>query len=365
MNGAPDHRAAEVAAKLALARGWLDDSGACALRLRGVDWFAWITAGGSGALALAGATGIAEVLVTAGDACILTDEVEAERLRTEEVPPGFSFHVTPWSDTEWRDQFVAGAAEGAPVVSDRPAAGEQPLPQLARQQRLRLSPDEQQRYRALGADAALAMSEAMRAARPGWTEYALAGEGARALWRRGIDPALVMAAGARRLAHHRHPTASAEPLGERAMLAFGARRHGLYANLTGFVTFGAAPVAQAELMTVEATALATCAPGNSLATVYHALLQAYRHAGHDDALRAEPHGGVAGYQAHEVVATASSALQLEAGMAVAFNPALQGIRLEDTFLIGQHGLENLMLDPAWPAALVQGRSRPLWLEAAC
>jgi hypothetical protein len=365
MSGAPDHRAAEVAGKLALARGWLDDSGACALRLRGVDWFAWVTAGGSGALALAGATGVAEVLVSAGDACILTDEVEADRLGTEEVPPGFSFHVTPWADTEWRDQFVAGVAEGAPVVSDRPAAGELPLPQLARQQRLRLTPGEQQRYRALGADAALAMSEAMRAARPGCTEYALAGEGARALCRRGIDPALVMAAGARRLARYRHPTASAEPLGERAMLTFSARRHGLYANLTRFVTFGAAPVAQAELMTVEATALATCAPGNSLAAVYHALLQAYRHAGHDDALRAAPQGGVTGYQAHEVVATASSALQLEAGMAVAFKPGLQGISLEDTFLIGQHGLENLTLDPAWPAALVQGRSRPLWLEAAC
>jgi Xaa-Pro aminopeptidase len=362
MTAPAGHRALEVAAKLALARRWL--GGAGALRLRGGDWFAWITAGGAGA-APAAAAGIAEVLVTAGDACILTDEIEADRLREEEVPPGFSFHVTPWDDTDWREQFVADAAAGAPVASDRPVGAEVPLAPAAAQQRLVLSAAEQQRYRRLGLDAAQAISEALRAARPDWTECQLAGEGARALWRRGIEPALVLAAGAARLPRWRQPPPSMASLGERAMLAFGARRHGLYANLTRFVTFGAAPLAQAELMTLEATALAACVPGNSLAAVYHALQHAYRHAGHADAIREHHQGGVTGYRAREVLATASCALALEAGMAVAFNPSLAGIRLEDTFLIGQHGLDNITLDPGWPAATVQGRSRPLWLEAAC
>ncbi|MET0857895.1 MAG: peptidase M24, partial [Telluria sp.] len=65
MSAAADHRAVEVAAKLALARQWLADSGAGALRLRGIDWFAWLTAGGSSAVLLAAETGVAEVLVTA------------------------------------------------------------------------------------------------------------------------------------------------------------------------------------------------------------------------------------------------------------------------------------------------------------
>ncbi|MDB5936250.1 MAG: peptidase [Massilia sp.] len=359
------HRAEEVAAKLALARRWLADAGAGALRLRGIDWFAWITAGGSSAVLLAAEVGVAEVLVTVGDACILTDEIEADRLREEEVPPGFSFHVTPWADTEWREQFVADAAAGAPVLSDRPTAGELPLEPPARYLRLVLSAAEQQRYRRLGLDAAVAMSEVMRAARPDWTEFQLAGEGARALWRSGIEPALVLAAGATRLPLYRHPTASSAPLGERAMLVFCGRRHGLYANLTRFVTFGAAPLEQAELMTLEATALAACVPGNSLAAVYHALQQAYRHAGRPDAIREHHQGGVTGYLAREVLATASSVLGLQAGMAVALNPSFAGIKLEDTFLIGQHALENLTLDPGWPSTTVQGRLRPLWLEAAC
>lgn len=358
-------RTAEVAAKLAQARRWLDEAGAGALRLRGIDWFAWATAGGSSAVLHGADAGVAEVLVTRGDACILADEIDADRLREEEVPAGFSYHVTPWADPEWREQFVLEGAGGAPVLSDRPAGAEQALGPAAHHQRLVLSLAEQQRYRQLGSEAAAAMTEVMRAARADWTEHALAGEGARALWRRGIHPARVTAAGARRLALYRDPTPSSELLGECAMLVFGARRHGLYANLARFLSFGAAaPEAQAELLTVEATALAACAAGNSLAAVYHALGHAYRHAGRPEAIREYHQGGITGYLPHEMLATANTALALAPGMALAFNPSFGGIRIEDTFLLGEHGLENLTFDPAWPAANVQGRMRPLWLEAA-
>lgn len=365
MSGSPAQRAPEAAAKLALARRWLAEAGVGALRLRGADWFAWITAGGAGAVQQAAAAGGAEVLVTPGDACILTDEIEADRLKDEQVPPGFSFHATPWSDIEWREQYVREAAAGAPVLSDRPAAGEVALAPAAQHQRLVLSAPEQQRYRQLGMEAAAALTEAMRAARPDWTEFELAGAAARALWRRGIAPAQVLAAGTRRLALYRDPLPADDPLGEHAMLAIAGRRDGLHANLTRFVTFGAAPSLQAELMTVEATALAACVPGNSLAAVYHALGHAYRHAGQPDAIRAYHQGGITGYLVHELLASASTALALEPGMALAFTPSVGGIRLEDTFLLGERGLDNLTLDPDWPAVTVQGRTRPLWLESTC
>jgi Xaa-Pro aminopeptidase len=359
------HRSEEVAHKLALLRAELARAGAGAIRLRGTDWFAWITAGGSSAVLLAAETGVAEVLVTPDEACILTDEIEADRLRDEEVPPGFTFHVTPWADVEWRERYVLGAAAERAVLSDRPLGDELALPALLRTRRMVLSVPEQQRYRVLGLEAAAAMSEVMHAVRPDWTEFQLAGAGAAALWKRGIHPALVLAAGARRLPLYRHPTPSAEPVGERAMMVFCGRRHGLYANLTRFVTFGKAPPNQLELLEVEATGLAACKPGNSLSAVYHALAQAYRHAGQPEAIREHHQGGITGYLAREIVATASTATELESGMAVAFNPSFKGIKIEDTFLIGADGLENLTFDPDWPSIQVHGRMRPMWLEATC
>ena len=358
-------RAQEVADKLALLRATLASTGAGAVRLRGIDWFAWITAGGSSAVLHTTDVGIAEVLITPNDACVLTDDIEGERLRLEEVPAGFSFHIEPWAETELRERFVLGAAEGGAVLSDRPERDEQALPLPLRQRKLVLGEAEQARYRLLGREAAEAMTEVLHRARPDWTEQQLAGAGAEALWRRGIHPALVLVAGARRLPLFRHATPTHEPLGERAMLVFCARRHGLYANLTRFVSFGgagSAPQAQRVLMDVEATGLAAVAPGKSLSSVYHALAQAYRHAAVEGAIREHHQGGITGYLAREIVATASTATQLEQGMAFAFNPSYNGMKIEDTFLLGPDGLENLTFDPAWPSVDHHGRARPLWLE---
>ncbi|MEX5748216.1 M24 family metallopeptidase [Massilia sp. X63] len=364
-------RAAEVADKLALLRAQLAAAGAGAVRLRGVDWFAWVTAGGSSAVLQTTDGGVAEVLVTPEEACILTDAIEAERLRAEELPDGFTFHVEPWAEPELRERYVQNAAAGRTILSDRPAngavAGEQPLPHALRQRRMVLGPAECERYRLLGREAAEAMGETLRRARPDWTEFQLAGAGAEALWRRGIHPALVLAAGERRLPAWRHPTPTAERIGARAMLVFCARRHGLYANLTRFVRFaGGSPAPldeQRALMEVEATGLAAVQPGKSLSAVYHALEAAYRHADREEAIREHHQGGITGYRAREILAGPSTATLLEEGMAFAFNPSFAGVKIEDTFLLGPHGLENLTFDPGWPAADVHGRKRPLWLEA--
>lgn len=361
-------RAEEVAQKLAVLRAAMEQHGARAVRLRGSDWFAWATAGGSNVVLLTAETGVAEVLVTSDEACILTDDIELARLRAEEVPAGFTFHAAPWDQVDMRDIYVRSLADDDAVLSDRPQHGELPLPAAPRARRLVLGAGEQERLRQLGRAAAEAMSDVLRRARPDWTEYDLAGAGADALWQRGIEPALVLTAGAARLPRYRHATPSQALLGERAMMVFCARRHGLYANLTRFVSFGsegtAARAAQRDLLTVEATGLAAIKPGASLSAVYHALAQAYQHADRAGALREHHQGGITGYAAREIVATAITATELVEGMAFAFNPSFQGVKVEDTFLLGRQGLENVTYDPAWPSIDVQGRARPLWLEAS-
>jgi Xaa-Pro aminopeptidase len=298
---------------------------------------------------------------------VLTDEIEAERIRQEEVPAGFTFHIAPWAETELHDTYALNAAGGGVVLSDRPRPGEQALPHSLRLRRMASTPAEQERYRALGREAAEAMSEVLRAARPDWSEYRLAGAGAEALLRRGIQPAQVLAAGGRRLHLFRHPTPTHEPIGDHAMLVFSARRHGLYANLTRFVTFRPLSLdernEQHDILQVEATGLDAVRPGQSLAAVYHALEAAYRHANRPDAIRSYHQGGITGYGARELGASPTSATGLETGMALALNPSFDGIKIEDTFLLGPAGLENLTLDPSWPTTTIGGRHRPLWLEA--
>jgi Xaa-Pro aminopeptidase len=358
----------EVSTKLELIRQALTETEAQGLRLRGTDWFAWATAGGSNTVLLTAETGIAEVLVTAQDAWVLTDEIEAQRLQDEELSADFRLHVNPWADAAERESFVRDATDGGKVLSDRPLPHvEKRLPASLQQHKRVMMSREIQRYRQVGRRASEAMTEVLKAAKPTWTEYQLAGAGAEALWARGLHPALTLVAGERRLPLYRHATPSSEPLGRQAMMVFCARGYGLYANLTRFVCFGALGPENVELhrhvREIEAVALNLCQAGTTLDAVYQALAQAYEQHGFPHAIREHHQGGTTGYLAREIVANPLTTDTLAENMAVAWNPSLTGAKIEDTFVILKDGkLENLTFDPNFPSVEVEGRLRPVPLS---
>ncbi|WP_445631200.1 M24 family metallopeptidase [Nostoc sp. DSM 114167] len=355
----------EVSKKLELIRQTLHESEVQGLRLRGTDWFAWVTAGASNTVLLTAETGVAEVLVTTEDAWVLTDEIEAQRLQDEELPANFKVYANPWADYAARESFVRDVTGGGKVVSDRPISNlEQPLPVTLQKHKRVMMSSELERYRQVGQKASQAMTEVLKAAKPTWTEYQLAGAGAEALWAQGLHPALTLVAGERRLPLYRHATATGEQIGQQAMLVFCARGYGLYANLTRFVCFSELSGERAELHShvreIEAVILNLCQPGTTLDAVYHALAQAYEQHGFPNAIREHHQGGTTGYLAREIVANPTTTDALTEGIAVAWNPSLPGAKVEDTFVILKDGkLENLTFDPNFPNVEVEGRLRPV------
>jgi Xaa-Pro aminopeptidase len=358
----------EVSTKLELIRRTLAESEAQGLRLRGTDWFAWATAGASNTVLLTTETGIAEVLVTAQDAWVLTDEIEAQRLQDEELPANYQLYINPWTNSAARESFVCDATGGGKVLSDRPISHvEKLLPRSLQDYKRVMTSSEIERYRQVGRKASEAMTEVLKAAKSSWTEYQLAGAGAEALWARGLHPALTLVAGERRLPLYRHATPTEEQLGREAMLVFCARGYGLYANLTRFVCFGALLDEQAKLhqqvREIEAQALNVCKPEISLNSVYHTLAKAYEQHGFNHAIREHHQGGTTGYLAREIVANPTTTDTLTEGIAVAWNPSLPGAKVEDTFVILDNGnLENLTFDSNFPNVEVEGRWRPIPLE---
>lgn len=358
----------EVAAKLELIRNALTETEAQGVRFKGTDWFAWATAGGSNTVLLTAETGVAEVLVTLENAWILTDEIEAQRLKDEEISENFQFQINPWADTEARESFVREATNGGKVLCDRPIPHiEKRLPPSLQNHKRVLMSSELERYRELGRKASEAMTEVLKAAKPTWTEYQLAGAGAEALWARGLHPALTLVAGERRLPLYRHATASGEQIGRQAMMVFCARGYGLYANLTRFVYFGAMAdeykKLHQDIREIEAFALHLCQPETGLNSVYDGIKQAYEKYGYPNAIREHHQGGSTGYLAREIVANPTTTDTLAENMAVAWNPSLPGAKIEDTFAILNDGkLENLTFDPNWPSLEIEGRLRPLPLE---
>lgn len=354
----------EIQHKLALIRQSLSDTGTSGIRLRGTDWFAWATAGGSHTVLLTAETGVAEVFVTATDAWILTDTIEAQRLQDEEISTDFQIMAHAWVEPDQRAAFVEAVTDRGQVLSDRPTASEVALPEALMQQKRMLVSSEIDRYRQVGRLASAAMTEALTQAQPDWTEYQLAGAGAAALWKRGLHPALTLVAGERRLPLYRHATASQELLGNMAMLVFCARGFGLYANLTRFVSFGQLSATQSQLhediREIEAIALDQCQVNTPLEHIYRTLQQAYEQHSYPTAIDEHHQGGTTGYLAREVVATPKTIDRLAANMAMAWNPSLPGAKIEDTFLLHEDNqLENLTLDPKWATVTIHDRPRPL------
>ena len=352
----------ELETKLSKVRAILDSKGLGAVRLRGVDWFAWATCGGSNVVLLAAETGVAEVLITKDGAWVLTDVIEEARLREEEVPAGLPVWACPWTERSRQNDFVQERRGKGPVASDRPAAGEVGLPVELVELRSALMPEELERYRALGRESAEAMTEVLQAAKPEWTGWQLAGAGSEVLWARGIHPTLTLVGEERRVPIYRHATASRERLGARAMLVFCARRHGLFANFTRFVYFRQ-PTAEekklaADVARVEAAGLKASRPGATLGQVYSALVNAYAETGHPGGEKLHHQGGSCGYLSRDVVAMPGSTVVLQKNNAVAWNPSLPGAKIEDTIVVSDAGMEVLTVDPRWPTFKVENLSRP-------
>lgn len=340
-----------------------DDLGA--FRLRGVDWFSWATGGGSSVVLQTDESGVAEIFVTRDSAFILTDSIEAERLKAEECNDSYTVWECAWQNRDSREDFVRSLTEGRAIASDRPSGDERRLPRELIEAKLCLMPEEIQRYRALGREASQAMSEVLRQARPDWTGFQLAAEGAAALWKRGIHPALVLIGDARRLPIYRHPTPSADRLGDRAMMVFCARRGGLFANLTRFVYFRKPTAEDLALRdavaAVEARAWAHSRPGKSLGEVYEQIVQAYGEYGFPDEYLKHHQGGTTGYRAREEVAGPESRNRLKTNMALAWNPSLTGTKIEDTVIVAENGVEVLTEDAEWPHFIVNSQRRPDYL----
>ncbi|WP_027882948.1 M24 family metallopeptidase [Meiothermus rufus] len=324
-------------------RTWMYAQGLKHFFLQQPENFAWLTGGGDNTV-VAFRPAAAWLEVTPQAVRLHASQIEAERLLEEEAP-GLELVRYPWFQ---------------PPTPQGPSDLEHDLTPL----RLILSPEEATRYRALGQETATALGQALRAARPEWSERQLAGAIAEELHSRGIQPLVLLVAGEARVFRYRHPLPQPAPLGRLCLGVVCGRRHGLVASVSRLRSFGH-PMAQLlnqQVAQVEAAALAASRAGASLGEVLEAIRAGYQAIGQAGAFEEHHQGGLTGYRPREVLARPHSPQRLEVGMALAWNPSLPGAKLEDTFLLTPQGLENLTFDPHWPSFALEGRLRPLVYE---
>jgi Xaa-Pro aminopeptidase len=340
-----------------------------ALLLQRVSSFAWATCGAASYVNTAATTGVASLLITPTGRYVITDNIEATRLRQEEQleAQGWELRVAPWHEA---NNAVAELTRGGKFACDGPYPQAVDLSSEMARLRANLFPEEGERFRALGRICAQAMDAAIRAVRPGQTEHQIAARLAHETESRGAQAIVNLIATDERIFSFRHPLPTAKKLDKYAMLVLCGRKWGLVCSITRLVHFGKLPDdirRKAEACArVDAAFIAATRPGESLDKIFRRAVDVYAETGFAGEWQLHHQGGPAGYEPREYIATPYATDAVSAGQVYAWNPSITGTKSEDTILVGDAANIVLTAIEGWPALLViidaQEFVRPAILE---
>ena len=321
----------------------MDERGLGALLLSRPANFAWYTGGADNRVDHGDPVGVASVLITTDDAYVLTNNIEAPRMREEQTP---EMEVV---EHPWHEEPAAHLREltgGTGVGTDFPSTSGPDLSAEISPLRYALDGDAIEDYRRLGEDTVIAVSEAAGSLSPETDELEAAAELSAACLRRGMFAPVLLAASDERLVRHRHPVPHGGSLGKQAMLVVCAERGGLFVSLTRMIYFREPDPKTARRqeaceeilrrMREEATR-----KGRTLAQSFEDCRRFYAEAGYPEGWRDHHQGGMTGYASREVIATPGTPQEITEAQAFAWNPSLVGAKAEETFVLGPEGPEVL------------------------
>lgn len=345
----------ELLEKLKLIRGLAQRHALDAVLLQRVSSIAWATDGAAVYVNTARCEGEASLLITREKQFLITNNIEIDRLQCEEglSLQDWDFHTVPWyAASTIIQELTAGLRFGTDGLSP----GDLDLSSEIAHLRADLTAGEGARFRILGQLCARAMDAAIRAIRPGQSEFEIAGLLAGEGERSGLQVIVNLVATDERIFKFRHPLSTAKRLERYAMLVFCGRQRGLVCSITRLIHFGRLPeeIQKKALATasVDAVMIAATRPGRTLGEIFQEAVNEYSRIGYPEEWRLHHQGGPAGYEPREYIARPGAAEIVKAGQVFAWNPSITGTKSEDTILVGETANENLTSILGWPVMTI-------------
>jgi Xaa-Pro dipeptidase len=317
--------------------------------------FSWLTGGKDNHILLASELGVADLLVFPERVFCVTTRMEAQRILEEELAefPEIELVTTEWY--EGCDPAIRKLCAGKKIGTDSLEAvmtfGFVDLRKALAELTYVLTPAQQEQYRTLCREAALAVEHTCKEIHPGMTEHEIAGRMAENLIAKGIDAQLLLVATDERIHHYRHPIPTEKRLERTAILVTCAQKYGLVANLTRFVHFGKADAellrAHRDLADIHLDMILATRPGVPVNEVLRTGIAAYRRHGYGEEWKGLHLGGATGFASREYIATFDTPDRVLCHQAFAWNPSLPGAKMEDTFLVGETENEILTHTGEW------------------
>ena len=344
---------------------YLDENDLEAVWFARPNGFAWLTGGGDNVVSRGGDVGVAAAGYDGEGIVVVTNNIEAPRLREEELGDDVRVETFQW----YEDSLAAAVAAESPS----PAAADFGVPGLDRVDatalRQPLTEGQIATYQRLGVDVAEAVESVARNLSAADVELDVAAELRRALEARDVATPVVLVGSGERARSYRHYTPKDVELGEYALLSVTAERDGQFASCTRTVAFDPPEWLgdrTRDAMRVETTALAATRAvgrnGGTASDVFEAVQNAYATLGWEGEWRNHHQGGAAGYAGREWIATPTTDAAVRLPTGYAWNPTVQGAKSEDLHLVTDAAVEPMTVTGDWPTVEVSAVDHDLTLE---
>ncbi|NDJ78824.1 MAG: M24 family metallopeptidase [Chloroflexi bacterium] len=231
------------------------------------------------------------------------------------------------------------------------------IDQLFAQQRLTLTPSEQGQYRTLCRDCASIVQDVARTVRPGQAEKAIAAELAQRFYAAGIKPSLLLISADSGIRRFRHPAPGDNVVNRFAILIAAGTREGRHTAVTRIVAVDGLPPAFDEryraAMQLNTACMNHSRPHCRLGDVAQERLAAYHASDPTSDWRVRLRADVLDYLPRPVRSRVWRTQEVKPYQAVAWSTGINGIRIEDTFLVLPERNEILTSTENWPVIEVQ------------
>jgi Xaa-Pro dipeptidase len=326
----------EIKEKEEKLRNWLEAKNIDGILLRKRNNFSWITQGKVNHIVNTIDGGVADLLFLKDKKYCITSKMESRRIMEEELA-GLGYELIEAEWYESTDSKIIELIKNKKVVADTPILGLDEVSSEMADIRSQLNEHEIVKYIWLSQKAAKALEELMYEIKPGMTEHEIAANLAAKVMVDGINPQVILVATDERIFNYRHPIPTGKKLDKYAMVVICAEKWGLVTNVTRFVHFGELPTLidenKRKLAFIDITMNMSTRPGLKISEVFQRGLDAYKEVGYPEDWRLLHQGGLTGYAPREFLASLETNAIIQLNQAFAWNPAIRGIKSEDTLLV--------------------------------
>jgi Xaa-Pro dipeptidase len=356
----PDQIRAEIAVKMVRLKTFMEKNDLQAVLLSQVRNIYWVTAGLCRSQRVFNEEiGMASLLILKdGRRYLVSSESVAPRLMDENLRfIGYELISYPWYRENRRIDTIKQVAHIEKIGCDVACLGTVFVGHELESLRYSLTEQEIERYRWLGRETTEAVAEVCRRVQPGMGEYEIQYLMARDLRSRGILPVVLLTPVDERIFAYGEALPGGATLKKYAMIDVVGEKWGLCVAVTRFVHLGPVPKNIATMYRAAVRIMtqfqAVTIPGRTVSDILEESKSWYSNAGFEESWKEFHQGGAIGYKYREYVAYPYSSDVVQLHQAFAWNPMIQGVKAQNTFIVHGDSAETLTVSQDWPMVQVK------------